>query len=348
MSEVLASPSRPNGPDADAPEQEHGPSTKATFAIRSSIRASEASLRARYPALTRHQDAIAFALWLGSLSAMVSSAILYLGGVFPAFATIVVSAFFCSVLHELEHDLIHRLYFNGSIVSDVMLAAIWLAKTSLNPWTRRGYHLLHHRRSGQVDDVEERLIGLGVRNVFLRVAVALFPPTAALWIKDIERDHGTWKSVRGHFFSGERLMQGIDGLFFIAPFACAVCLACGVPGAREVLVCWLAPNVLRHASLVLMSSYSHYYGDIASNDITQQNQILSTWLLAPFNLFCFNFSAEHIIHHFVVGQPFFIRHMIRREAWRAMRLHGVRENDFGIVARGNRWGGDEGTTAAKR
>jgi fatty acid desaturase len=38
-----------------------------------------------------------------------------------------------SFLHELEHDLIHNLYFKKSIMQDVMFFFIWLSKLHGNP-----------------------------------------------------------------------------------------------------------------------------------------------------------------------------------------------------------------------
>jgi hypothetical protein len=64
-----------------------------------------------------------------------------------------------SILHELEHDLIHNLYFRSRVwVQHLMFFVIWFCKLSLNPWYRRGIHLKHHLVSGHKTDIEERLI----------------------------------------------------------------------------------------------------------------------------------------------------------------------------------------------
>jgi len=60
-------------------------------------------------------------------------------------------------------------------------------------------------------------------------------------------------------------------------------------------------------------------------------------------------GAEHAIHHIVVAQPFYLRHMVRHAAWEAMARHGVRVNDFGSFFRNNRWlalGGPEDKATA--
>ena len=104
-----------------------------------------------------------------------------------------------------------------------------------------------------------------------------------------------------------------------------------------LMVLWVGPNVIRQACLALVSSYSHYYGDIPENDVFYQNQILDHPLLWPAQLYCCNFGSTHIIHHFVVQQPFYLRQMVARAAHAEMLRQGVRRNDFGVVARANRW-----------
>ena len=46
-------------------------------------------------------------------------------------------------------------------------------------------------------------------------------------------------------------------------------------------------------------------------------------------------GATHIVHHYVPGQPFYIREVCYRQVKDLMVANGVRLNDFGIVARGN-------------
>jgi hypothetical protein len=64
-------------------------------------------------------------------------------------------SFAISLLHELEHDLIHNLYYRKQAwVQDLMFWGIWLSKLHGNPWFRRDMHLKHHIVSGQIDDAE--------------------------------------------------------------------------------------------------------------------------------------------------------------------------------------------------
>jgi hypothetical protein len=101
-------------------------------------------------------------------------------------------------------------------------------------------------------------------------------------------------------------------------------------------VVWLAPSALRTFCLHFVSSNMHYYGDVEDENIMQQCQVLNPWWMVPFQLFCFNFGSTHAIHHFVVGQPFYIRQLVAKDAHKVMREMGVRFNDFGTFRRANR------------
>jgi hypothetical protein len=99
----------------------------------------------------------------------------------------------------------------------------------------------------------------------------------------------------------------------------------------------VGPNVLRSFCLHFVSSNMHYYGDVQDRNIMQQTQVWNRWWLLPFHLFCFNFGSTHAIHHFVVGEPFYIRQWTARRAHEVMREAGVRFNDFGTFRRANRY-----------
>lgn len=314
-----------------------------TFAIRKAILDADRTLRRKYDWL-KHQSTIALALWLTSIATIAANvwALYHFWGVYPLWVAVPVSAFAASILHELEHDLIHYLYFNSpgeTWMQDVMFFGIWVSKLSLNPWTRRTLHLLHHKRSGQPDDVEERLIGLGIPNVLIRILIAICPMAIAAYAGSIRRSNPSWRLLRGSACSRGRWVQRVDNAFISAPlWLPAAAWATRHPLLLAAAWGWAVPGALRHACIALMSSYSHYYGDIPVRDITFQNQILNHWAVLPFNAFCCNFGAEHIIHHYVVGQPFYLRHAVRHDAWKALIAHGARVNDFGVLWRANRWG----------
>lgn len=77
---------------------------------------------------------------------------------------IVMNAFFMGVLHEIEHDLIHWLYFKKQkAVHHGMLFTVWILRPlTVNPWIRRTLHH-HHKFSGTLHDVEERSVTNGER-----------------------------------------------------------------------------------------------------------------------------------------------------------------------------------------
>ena len=119
-------------------------------------------LRERHPVL-QHQDAIGATIFSLSAGAIVLNALLYLRGTLPAWAAVPIAAIFMSILHELEHDLIHRLYFRRQpLLQDAMMLGVWLFRPStVNPWLRRDWHLHHHKFSGTDGDFEERSITNG-------------------------------------------------------------------------------------------------------------------------------------------------------------------------------------------
>lgn len=312
------------------------PHAKEIFAIRRHIRETDTALRQRFP-LFAYQNTLGLLLWLGSFLWIGILTYLYFTH-YPSYYLLPIAAVPYSILHELEHDLIHNLYFRTQpIAQDIMFLGIWIAKLSLSPWVRRDLHLLHHKRSGLIDDVEERLLGLGMSSFFLRILTAVCPPVGLFYVRQIQKDT-PWRLLRGTKCSKERWLQRIDLVFIVSPLIITYLTYRGYEWARTMFILWIGPNVLRHACLALLSSYSHYYGDIVPGDIMQQNQILNSWWVFPFQWFACNFGAEHIIHHFVVDQPFYIRHMVRYQAWYIMKQYGIRENDFGIVQRANRYG----------
>lgn len=321
-------------------------------AIHDAIEAEDARLRAQHPWLNR-QDLLGMGSFLGSLALMVLIAAGYLTHLLPWWATVPLMALPLSILHELEHDLIHQLYFrHQKRIQDGMFWVIWWSKLHLNPWVRRELHLRHHKRSGQNDDLEERLIGLGLPLGLLRLVVSIHPAGAVFLIPRLRREVPdfkawdlfvrtlpviivyviVWRLFFGYVFSG--WMHPEDPFIRYPEW--------GWPYVQALFTLWIAPNLLRHSSLVLMSSYSHYFGDIPSHDVFYQNQILRHWMLWPLQLFCFNFGATHVLHHYVVDQPFYLRQWVSKRVEGELIAQGVRKNDGGTIARSNRWGEDGG------
>lgn len=332
--------------------------------IKAAIRAESERVRARYGFL-RHQDAIGALIMAVSVLGMIASGWAYIAGAIPWWVCIPVSAIFASFIHELEHDLIHTLYFRKRPVAyNVMMALCWITRPStVSPWTRRRLHLHHHKYSGTESDLEERAITNGERWSVRRLLMTgdhmlavilrrkMMHDTVKAFIKAQQpksREEVTMliREQRLGFMPLSFLHYAIWYLFLGYHTVALGFAAAGYGFATSafmqvidtVVVVWLAPNVLRVFCLHFVSSNMHYYGDIDTHNIVQQCQVLNPWWLLPAQLFCFNFGATHAIHHFVVSQPFYVRQLTARAAHQVMRDNGVRFNDVGALRRANRWG----------
>jgi fatty acid desaturase len=313
--------------------------------INTEVRRAGTELRQRW-ALLRHQDALGvFALFIAVLG-MTGAAWLYLVGTLPAWACVVVSALFASIAHEVEHDLIHSLYFprHGGVRA-VMLAVAWLARPgTINPFVRKRLHLHHHKASGNEDDLEERAITNGEPYGIKRV-VMMADGVLAVVLRLNQAKRGRAKllvfAALGYFPLGWIHYA----LFYAFLISHALRLVSGEPPLPATIatlvdtacVIWILPNVLRSFCLNFVSSSMHFYGDVQRGNVLQQTQVLNAWFFAPLQLFCFNFGSTHAIHHFVANEPFYVRQLTARAGHRALRANGVRFNDFGTFLRDNRY-----------
>jgi len=340
---------------------------KTAKAIREELQQIGARARARYPVLA-HQDALGLTIFFVACAGIVGNAIAYAKGVIPAAAAVVIAALLMSILHEIEHDLIHHLYFkNKPAIHRLMMAGVWLFRpNTINPWTRRHLHLHHHRASGTESDLEERGITNGERWGLRRalmtadgmLAIYLRPLTMARAIHAYIAERGaTTRVERRRLIWQNRLSYVPLGLvhypvwhafllyhawMWVAPalgisFAPSAFVQTIMTSVDFLVIVWLMPNVLRSFCLNFVSSNIHYYGDVEDGSVVQQTQVWTSPWLFPFELFCFNFGSTHAIHHFVVRDPFYVRQLIAREAHQVLREHGVRFNDMGTFSRANRW-----------
>jgi fatty acid desaturase len=320
--------------------------------INAEVRRAGAELRRRWRWL-RHQNALGLAALSIAVLGMAASAWLYFAGVLPAWACVVLSALFASIAHEVEHDLIHSLYFpRQSGIRGLMMAVAWLARPgTINPFVRKRLHLHHHKASGNEDDLEERAItngepyGVrrilmmadGVLAVLLRLDQAKGRPAKLLVFAALGYFPLGW--VHYALFYTFLLSHGLGLAGVELPLSASTVAA--VDGACVV---WILPNVLRSFCLNFVSSSMHFYGDVERGNVLQQTQVLNAWFLAPLQLFCFNFGSTHAIHHFVASEPFYVRQLTARAGHRALRANGVRFNDLGTFLRDNRY--TKETTAA--
>lgn len=323
--------------------------------IRAAVVQAETTLRQRHPWLA-HQDAIGMAILIFAWAGMVGSSLAYGAGWIGASLCIPLVALFASLTHELEHDLIHWMYFRRRPwAHHLMMALVWVARPStVNPWLRRKLHFNHHKHSGTETDIEERAITNGERWTFARFLMTADAGASVLMrlsrVPDARsRLRLLVRALVAYFPLGwihwslwwgflaialaNAISVTVSGVAPVWPPAMQAVL----PTLQFLIVVWIAPNVLRSFCLHFISSNMHYYGDIEDGNLMQQTQVLTAWRLWPLQLFCFNFGGTHAIHHFVVGQPFYIRQWIAPAAYRAMREAGVRFDDLGAFARANRW-----------
>ncbi|MBC8983887.1 hypothetical protein PS682_05398 [Pseudomonas fluorescens] len=323
--------------------------------IREVVLAEGVRLRQQHPWLL-HQDALGAGILAFALVGMLGSAALYISGHMAWWVCLLLNAFFASLTHELEHDLIHSMYFRKQrLPHNLMMGLVWLARPStINPWVRRHLHLNHHKVSGTETDMEERaitngepwgvarllMVGDNVMSAFIRIlrartwkhklnilkrSLLVYAPLALLhW--------GAW-----YVFLGFHAANGIASLL-----GAPVEWSAGTLQVMQVIdiaaVVIIGPNVLRTFCLHFVSSNMHYYGDVELGNVIQQTQVLNPWWMWPLQAFCFNFGSTHGIHHFVVKEPFYIRQMTAKVAHKVMAEMGVRFNDFGTFARANRLG----------
>jgi fatty acid desaturase len=322
--------------------------------IREVVLARGVELRQRYPILN-HQDALGVGILAFALAGMIGSAALYMTGHMAWWACLLLNAFFASLTHELEHDLIHSMYFRKQRVPhNLMMGLVWLARPStINPWIRRHLHLNHHKVSGSETDMEERaitngepwgiarllMVGDNVMSAFIRMLRAktwahkfsIIKRTLKVYAPLALVHWGAW-----YLFLGFHVANGIAYLL-----GTSVEWSANTLSVMQVIdiaaVVIIGPNVLRTFCLHFVSSNMHYYGDIEPGNVIQQTQVLNPWWMWPLQAFCFNFGSSHGIHHFVVKEPFYIRQLTVPVAHKVMREMGVRFNDLGTFGRANRF-----------
>jgi fatty acid desaturase len=334
--------------------------------IRQGILEAGNALRARHPWLEKNQNTIGMAIFWVSITGILGSAWAYYTGAFAWYVAIPVAAFWMSLLHELEHDLIHMMYFRkNKFWNDFMLGGVWLFRPStINPWVRRRLHIHHHKVSGTESDLEERGITngekWGLRRLIMTgdnlLAVYLRPLTTykmtRAFVRAVAKDKAdahaiARENLMGYFPLGVinyTLWHGFvvyHAVLFVAgllgiEMAIPAMVGAIVQGVTFYVVAIAAPNALRTFCLHFVSSNMHYYGDVEKGNIVQQCQIWTTPWVAPLHLFCFNFAGTHAFHHFVVRDPFYIRQWLAPGLYPLMRENGIRFNDFGTFKRANR------------
>lgn len=327
--------------------------------VRERIVAAGDAWRARRPFIARNQNAIGLTLFLVAVVGVVLDTVSYATGVLPWWLCIPLTGFWLSILHELEHDLIHWMYFrNRPWVHHAMMLGVWFLRPStINPWIRRRLHLHHHRVSGTDSDLEERAITNGERwgghrllsLVDSMLGIYLRPYRMRALVKAYVRHEARDREEAGRLLAMNRLAYFPLGTMHYLLWHLFVALHAyelagghiahgGAYGALNVVaVALLAPNAMRTFCLHFVSSNMHYYGDVEAHNVLKQTQVWTAKWLWPLHAFCFNFGGTHAIHHFVVRDPFYVRQAIAGDCHEILRENGVRFNDFGTFRRANRW-----------
>jgi fatty acid desaturase len=339
---------------------------KTTSYIRREIAETYKNIKIKYPIL-RHQNAIGFTIFALCIVFSAGVSILWLKNLIPTWLLVVVNAFLFGVLHELEHDLIHYMYFkNNKVVHNLLLLFVWLLRPlTLNPWFRRTLHFHHHRFSGTLHDIEERGVTNGEKWGVIRL---LF--TADLAIGNLIRVKKLFSDIRKEVEKGnlksdvahEIKRAGVFGLIPITILSHVILYVfsanlilnflntnfnLGIELPNQIIEILnflnpfiyiiLIPNLLRQFCLHIITSNLHYFGDVEKGNVMEQTQVINVWWTYPLQIFCFFFGWTHAIHHFVVNETFYIRHLTRKKAHEIMRAHGVRFNDLASIKRANRY-----------
>ena len=114
-------------------------------AIRKVIYSEDKRLRQKYSWL-QHQNTLGMLWFCGSITVMAITSFLYIYNIMPWYYAMTLMAVAVSIMHELEHDLIHDMYFKDSkFIQHFMFAVIWVSKLNANPWWRKPMHLKHHK-----------------------------------------------------------------------------------------------------------------------------------------------------------------------------------------------------------
>ena len=311
--------------------------------IRATIRNEEMKLRQAHPWL-RHQNLIGASLLLLSVSFFLLCSISYFRGIIPGWLCILLNAFFLSIGHEVEHDLIHQLYFSHqNFIRHFLLGLGWLTRiTTINPWVRIRIHNYHHQHSGDPTDAEERLIGNGMEYRGIKRWLVMLGP----WFAPIQA-RGLLKSgcpfgvglMVFSLFPMVVLTTGFIiywGLLQVPSLENMLWGAGQLPLWNAIFIAWVIPNLLRMFCLQFVSSSIHFFGDVSG--VCQQTQVFKAWYWLPLQIFCFNFGATHALHHIYPNQPFYIRQWLASRVYPVMLANGIRFNDIGTFRRNNRYG----------
>lgn len=320
--------------------------------IRQWIRAEVKSLHATYPWLQKNRSNIAWMVTIIPILIFIATVYAHYHGHLSNLSALIIGTLTTATLHEVEHDVFHCQYLwrPKSLQFEIAMWLIYVFKFHVSPWWRMEYHLLHHQESGQKFDIEERLLGLGLPIGLFRLFVTLTPLSFFLVVGSVVNDNPGFVWYRP--LTESKLQLGLVGLSLFAPIFFTLNHFLPTASITEqyndlmpdwfvkfswtIFICCLCVAHLRHFCLTLVTTFTHYYGDIHRGVVHEQIQILDSPFLIPLQIFCWFFGESHWIHHFYVQQPFWERALIswevnkaaKSELWKRVVPDSVRVNDF--------------------
>jgi len=247
---------------------------------------------------------------------------------------VIICTFMMSLSHEIEHDLFHELYFkNNKYVQKIIMLLITLHKLHISSFWRKGVHLRHHVKSGEEDDIEERILGLGDANLFRRLLALIHPFGTSIYAIILAKKFKEFSffSALIHITPSLVIMHTIFILYFLPNNFITIDLA------GTLFFCWAIPALVRHFFLTLITTLSHYQTDEKDRyKITKQVQVNDHPLYFIINIFTFNFGKTHALHHFYINDPFFIRLFYSKKLINKI-CETVPRNDFKVITNGNKY-----------
>ena len=134
------------------------------------------------------------------------------------------------------------------------------------------FHLQHHSKSGQVQDVEERLIGLGMPLGLKRLIVTLTPLGFFLAAPEVMQDNPDFQWSEPLLSSKWQLSCAAAAVVpkVLSDFGLAVLPPSVNALLHTLFVGVFIPSHLRHIAITVVTTYSHYYGDVEPGAVHEQ------------------------------------------------------------------------------
>ena len=162
---------------------------------------------------------------------------------------------------------------------------------TVNPWFRRKIHLQHHQVSGTKQDLEERLVGNGIKHPLTRLLVIIDGLAGLLLFRKVFTQEIKGFSFSRVFNAGFPFATAYFVVLYsmivyyslhlifpvnehLSPFFLSV-----INLFNFLMVILVLPNILRSSSLNVVTSSMHYYGGV--EDLHQQTHVINSKWFQP-------------------------------------------------------------------